>query len=314
MKPILKFLVGIPSSGKSTYAEKMKEEGYVIHASDALRIELYGNVNIFDKNGELFNELHKRIKADLIVGKNVVYDATGINRKKRMAFLQHIKSIDCVKDCVVLATPYNMCVQSDKKREKKVGSEVIKRMYFNFQFPMKQEGWDNIELIYHPDIDWTNPEYNMYAEMQNLIKINQNNEHHKLTIGHHCYKVWRLLKKELNKTNYDLVISGLIHDYGKKKCMSFENSRGEFGEFAHFYNHHNISTYDAMFYIEQELREDGIDSTIKDPLQVLAYISEHMQIHLLKEEKSIKKYIEFVGQDFWNDLVLFNKADTIAKE
>ena len=30
-------LVGLPGSGKSTCAEKLKKEGYMIHSSDAIR-------------------------------------------------------------------------------------------------------------------------------------------------------------------------------------------------------------------------------------------------------------------------------------
>lgn len=33
-------LVGLPGSGKSTYAKKLEEEGYRIHSSDAIRKEL----------------------------------------------------------------------------------------------------------------------------------------------------------------------------------------------------------------------------------------------------------------------------------
>lgn len=38
-------LVGLPGSGKSTYAEKLKEKGYIIHSSDAIREELTGDIN-----------------------------------------------------------------------------------------------------------------------------------------------------------------------------------------------------------------------------------------------------------------------------
>lgn len=37
-------LVGLPGSGKSTYAEELKREGYIIHSSDAIREELTGDI------------------------------------------------------------------------------------------------------------------------------------------------------------------------------------------------------------------------------------------------------------------------------
>ena len=36
-------LVGLPASGKSTYAEKLKEKEYHIHSSDSIREELTGD-------------------------------------------------------------------------------------------------------------------------------------------------------------------------------------------------------------------------------------------------------------------------------
>ena len=55
-------LVGLPASGKSTYAERLKEKGYHIHSSDKIREELTGDVNSQDKNIDVFAELHKRVK------------------------------------------------------------------------------------------------------------------------------------------------------------------------------------------------------------------------------------------------------------
>ena len=66
VKPIFTMLVGIPGSGKSTWAENNKDiVNEVIQSSDELRKEL-GDINDQSKNEEVFNILHKRIKEDLI--------------------------------------------------------------------------------------------------------------------------------------------------------------------------------------------------------------------------------------------------------
>ena len=72
-KPTLLMLCGIPASSKSTIAEKYVKDhkNTIIHSSDALREELFGNVNDQNNNEVLFTELHRRIKADLSAGKNV---------------------------------------------------------------------------------------------------------------------------------------------------------------------------------------------------------------------------------------------------
>ncbi len=64
----LYMMVGLPASGKSTYAQYIAEqENAIIHSSDSLREELFGDVNENSRNDELFRELHNRIKADLMI-------------------------------------------------------------------------------------------------------------------------------------------------------------------------------------------------------------------------------------------------------
>ena len=79
-------MVGLPGSGKSTYAKQLSEEtNAVICSSDTIREELYGDENSQDNNDEVFKILHSRIKENLKNGKNVIYDATNINSKRRKA-------------------------------------------------------------------------------------------------------------------------------------------------------------------------------------------------------------------------------------
>ena len=74
-------LCSIHGAGKSVCAEKYAKDhkNTIIHSSDALREELFGNVNDQNNNEVLFTELHRRIKADLSAGKNVIYDADHYN-------------------------------------------------------------------------------------------------------------------------------------------------------------------------------------------------------------------------------------------
>ena len=82
-KPNFYMLVGISGSGKSSH--KFEEEVVKI-SSDALRAELYGDENDQTHNAEIFNELHKRVIKHLKAGDNVVYDATNLSRRRRIAF------------------------------------------------------------------------------------------------------------------------------------------------------------------------------------------------------------------------------------
>ena len=53
-------LIGIPGSGKSTWAETHKEEyNYNILSSDALRIELFNDVNFQKDNAQVVQVMRK---------------------------------------------------------------------------------------------------------------------------------------------------------------------------------------------------------------------------------------------------------------
>ena len=81
--PYFVMMVGLPRSGKSTYAKELADEiSAVVCSSDAIRQELCGDENLQNKNEDVFRVLHRRIKEYLRKGTNVIYDATNINSKK----------------------------------------------------------------------------------------------------------------------------------------------------------------------------------------------------------------------------------------
>ena len=147
--PSLLMLVGLPGSGKSTYIKNHFNQNLHVHSSDDIREELSGNVNNQDINKEVFELLHKRVKDDLKNGISCVYDATNLNWKRRKAFLESLKGIDCFKVCHVIATPYEVCLEQNNSRDRVVPEEVIERMYRNFDIPWYNEGWNDIQIIYN---------------------------------------------------------------------------------------------------------------------------------------------------------------------
>ena len=146
-KPTFTMMVGLVGSGKSTYAKQLaKETNAIICSSDAIREELCGDENSQDNNDEVFKILHSRIKENLKNGKNVIYDATNINSKRRRAFLSELRRIPCVKKCVIMTTPFEMCCNQNESRDRVVPYEVIERMYKNWNTPYWFEGWNEIEI------------------------------------------------------------------------------------------------------------------------------------------------------------------------
>ena len=215
-KPILIMMIGLPCSGKSTMAQHFaKNYNANIHSSDAIREELTGDINNQENNALVFQTLHRRIKDDLRNGKNCIYDACCIHYKERMTFLQELKNIPCEKNCVLMATPYEVCLERSTKRDRKVPEYVIKRMYMNFDPPGDYEGWDNIKIEYAAGSE------NSFGTPQewinSVLQFDQNNSHHQLTLGEHCKKVG----VDLIGSSNELAVAGLLHDCGKTKCGTY---------------------------------------------------------------------------------------------
>lgn len=298
--------VGLPASGKSTHVENYANQisNTAIHSSDKLRKELYKDVNNNENNQDLFVELHKRIKRDLSNGLNVIYDATNISHKRRKAFLDELKKINCHKTCYLMATPYDKCIDQNNSRDRKVPIHVIKKMYMNFYIPQYYEGWDKIDILWNFNKD--DFETNELFNGENgLNKINQDNPNHTLTIGKHCIRCSGICE-EL-KEDYHLNMAALYHDIGKRFTKEFKNGKGEDTDIAHYFQHHLVSAYDTMFYLKAWGCNDD------DILKICNYIQWHMQLYFLKTDKSKNKFIKLVGEDFYNNLLILNEADRKSK-
>ncbi len=285
-------LVGLPGSGKTTIGKEMtKTEDALIVSSDEIRKELLGDINNQTKNEQIFEEVENRIINGL-KEKNVIYDATNINYKRRMFFLQKINNAK--KIAILIATPYEECIERNNLRERKVPQDVIKEMYYNFYIPQCYEGFDEIKIHFN-----TKKTHNKYDLFKRIDKISQNNPHHTLTIGKHCKKTALLLEK------HNMFEIGLLHDIGKEETKTFFNTKGNKTEIAHYYNHEKVSAYMSLFYTNK--------TDVKKQLEIANLIQWHMLLHKELSEKTIIKYKNLLGEKTWKKLNLLYDADIQAK-
>jgi predicted kinase len=313
--PILFMTVGIVGSGKSYIAENLgvRRNGTVyepvIHSSDALREELYGDINEQSNNADLFAELHKRIKADLQDGKDVIYDATNINKKRRTGFLQELKNIDCFKVCLCVMTPYEVCIEQNANRSRKVPNDVIKRMYMNWNPPALEEGFDDIVVAYN--YGSISSEYytldNFFGGEVNADEISQENHHHKLTIGQHC-RAAGVYAAEHNAENQRLVFAALTHDIGKVFTKTHINAKGFDDGECHFYQHQCVGAYLVLFYCNVM----GVSQD--DALYISNLIFYHMQPFLSwrNSKKAEEKQRRQMGETMYRDVIELHAADLAA--
>ena len=319
-KPTLCMLEGIPASGKSTLArhidineyamcvvdKEVQNENIVIHSSDDLRQELFGDVNEQTKNNELFRELHRRIRRDLQRGKHVIYDATNINKKERCAFLRELNGIDCKKVCVMVFADVRQCIEMNQKRERKVPDFVIERQYKNFQPAHYSEGFDEIYITFTRPYDYDRAKYNLATLFGRIDSFDQQNKHHDSTLGGHCRLAYAYVNEKFPE-NTNLHIAALLHDIGKEFTQSKLNSRGVDDGDCHYYNHHCVSAYESAFY----LCEMGLQ--IHDEVDIMSLIYYHMHPYMSwRSEKAMARDKERLGEDFFNDVMRLHEADENA--
>lgn len=303
-EPTFIMMIGLPCSGKTYKAKELAEQyNATIFSSDSLREELFGDVNEQSRNQELFAELHKRIKDYLREGKSAIYDATNISYKRRMAFLSELKNIPCKKICLLMATPYEECLNRNAERERKVPEGVIKRMYMNITIPYWYEGWNDIQIEY-------SQRYNKFPirVINEYINFNQENVHHKLTLGEHLRDTLVNIQDEIGTETDEhsviMRISAVLHDCSKPFCKSFLNNRGEQTPNAHYYSHQYCSSYESLFY-----------KYMVNPLEVSIRVMWHMQPYFWERDNNERlhnKYRKLWGEELYQDIMRLHEADKVA--
>ena len=276
-------LVGISGSGKSWFANESLKEDFEVFSSDAIRAEVFGEETDQTHNQKVFEILHKRLRIALKNGKNCIYDATNLNRKRRITFLKSIQDIDCKKCCFVVATPFELCVERDKNRARSVGEKVIRRQISQFQLPLLEEGWDEVLIHHNDEIDYPSI-YNYFPEED--VPHDCAPYHYEGITEHMDMTLRELLKTD--KVTLALVEATSFHDVGKFYTKSFYDKKGNRKNRATYYGHENWSAYLYMTSSEywnlNGVIENGAPSIGDGALYLIAL---HMELY--REGKILDK-------------------------
>jgi predicted kinase len=321
-------LVGLPASGKSTLAEKLsKQENAVILSSDKLREELLGDINNQDNNTNIFEEMNKRTKNYLESGQNVIYDATNINRKRRIHLIKNELKAD-EKHVYYMNVPMGKCLYNDGLRERKVGFDVIDRMYKNLQIPTILEGWDSVNFVsesyklekYYTDMfesilsnddpepeDLFNSLGKIIPEFNDVYDVPQDSKYHSFSISRHIFYTYKyILDKYKGNRELEMIVVALFHDLGKGYCKSFYNRNGDEQRYANFIGHEHVSSQLASEYLHMLGYEDDFIKYVIDLVQF------HMKF-INFGEKQERKLKEILSEEQYTDLLFLHEADINAK-
>lgn len=267
----------------------------MIVSSDAIREEVLGDANDQSHNQEVFNIVEKRCREALKTNKEVVLDATNLNRKRRINFIKTMPK--CEVEAVVFAIPFEECCKRNAARERVVPQSAMERMYRSFQPPHYAEGFDDIQIVGAKNIDTM---YIYKCEQENN-KTLHDNSHHTFSCGEHCFEA-ELYVKNKYPNEFDLQMAARFHDVSKYKSKVFHNAKGEPTEEAHYYNHENVSAYD--FIVHYYLMPS------KRVIHIANLIANHMVFYA--GEQAMEKRRKLYGEKFWEDLKKIHEADEFA--
>jgi predicted kinase len=152
MNNTLYITVGLPGSGKSTYVKnfiKDKEIEYL--SSDSLRA-IYGKSEEDQTVTPLvFGHIKRKVDEFLKDGKNVLVDATSVNRKERSDYINTAKKYGAKVVAIVFKMDRQGLIDRNKKRGEQGGREVptfvIDKMLNKFEEPSYSEGIDVIIYV-----------------------------------------------------------------------------------------------------------------------------------------------------------------------
>ncbi len=328
MKGILIVTVGLPSSGKTSWVDDFigENQGKAIDviSSDKIREEVFNDIEDQNHNSEVFDLMKRRTKESLSQGHIAIYEATNISSKRRRALLNELNKYYDKAICLFKYKRVSACQIDNEKRDREVPSNVIDRMYRNFEIPHKNEGFDEIIVDFDEKtnlylgnkskggIGFLKDEllaietYDDYKRLLYQLGLNQcidmpqDSKWHTLSLSKHMYFCFRAVR-EYHWHDINLVIASMLHDISKPNVRTEDKDQ----KYAHYYGHENASAYDVIDILLRYVRID-----IEDILEIAWLIGNHMK---LKNNIDKDKFSNIIGYDDYLRLEALDNADNSAK-
>jgi predicted kinase len=139
-------LIGLPGSGKSTWARAQRRA--TVLSSDDLRLLLCGdeaNQAIHDRVFATMRYLLKH-RLDLQAGVTIL-DATHLERKWRKPWLRMAAAHGAAVEAVLFDTPLEECLKRNGARARRVPAAAIRAMAAKLQPPSRAEGFARVRTI-----------------------------------------------------------------------------------------------------------------------------------------------------------------------
>lgn len=139
-------LVGLPGSGKSTWAARQRQA--VVLSSDAIRHLLSGDETNQNIHRAVFATMRYLLRQRLALGPGVtILDATHVERKWRKPWLRLAAAQGVAIEAVYFDTPLEICLKQNQARPRQVPAEAIRAMAAKLEPPLRAEGFARVRTI-----------------------------------------------------------------------------------------------------------------------------------------------------------------------
>lgn len=152
MKKHLYLMMGVPGSGKSTYAKNILKYGDIYISRDEIRYSLLTDEDdYFAKENEVIKtfieNIDKALELEAHCG-DVYADATHLSPKSRAQVLNQLKNKDKVS-VIYLDIPLNIILERNAQRKGRalVPENVVRRMHNSIILPTRAEGIEELIII-----------------------------------------------------------------------------------------------------------------------------------------------------------------------
>lgn len=152
MNNTLYIVVGLPGSGKSTYATNfIKDKDIEYLSSDELRAKFGSGETDQTCTNQVFGHIKRMVDEFLKDGKNVLVDATNVNRKERSDYINTAKKYGTKVVVIVFKMDRQGLIDRNKKRGEQGGrvvpTFVIDKMLAKYEEASYSEGIDVIIYV-----------------------------------------------------------------------------------------------------------------------------------------------------------------------
>ncbi len=276
----LHILIGVPGSGKSTWANNQSENSLVFSSDEYREIMSphYPNLDNQELNKLVFDTLHKDLYEDIgsyADSYEYIYDATNLNRRRRRFLYKELKRK--FNDIEIIAHVFFKSLEQlyeiNKVRpERTLPEDVIEKYYFNLQVPRIDVDCDSIEG--HGEVFCDSEAFDL-----EVLPITDGTLQHDCP-PHHIESVKEHIQMCMyNSDTYMLRFISFFHDLGKAVTKKiYQDGR------ARYIGHANVSAYYCLSYCllnkDVDLGEEG--------LMCCEIIFQHMNSHQGMGVKNIR--------------------------